>query len=1319
MSIFKQTLSSYVRNQLERRREAIQKIPDSKSGNFNFYHWGVERQCTIRMSSGVDIDKGTFPPSLDTPQYREEPTGIQLAQEWVLGGADYALEMDGFQTPLSENRDYYKKGKNERKEFSYEKDGVIGKTYLYQGAYGSTQFRAEAGDGYGAVPAPGIIDAQIRTKTAYGSLREAKVNWVCHNRRQLEVLEYLYMRPGYTVLLEWQNTPYINSSGEREETVIYIDEFWTKGTPLSTIQGKIIDKRKETSGNYDAIVGFVKNFEITNREDGGFNCTTIIISMGDVLDSLKGKRSGRSIKSSEGNELEVDDFEFYLKSIEEWSNYFGIKEGDVDDLSQPELKKLNDEWDQDEEAKVQQAQNNATAEFYRVYPQYSATGKTPITFNENFTAVATDKNDTEAALILGVATAQRVPLAIKYAYTKDVFNYSKYQQKEMVARGDLLIGLQELADGIKGKDRTKLFEWNSNFEDEMNTLEQNIREAQIKEREAIITKEKAKINVSKEKQLNTVVNANASSATIYDVWKVLNEDKKVAKAEKVIEETVEDIIDVQKDFGSERYQQVVSKYTNELDKEVTQIEKILDPFIIREGETIVQDTLTRTFYGSTYKNIPSFQENVAVGVSKHNYIRWDFVCWLINNFVMPTSQPGEPLTGFTCLEENNNRYLDYAASFSKDEEIEIPKFTNISSGNAGDQPGDNASTQDAGYVDLTPEDGKFNLDEILDASYNPDIALLPHQLLYGSKFSSSEIFKSSKVLGDFQNSLPSISPRSIGLVYLKVNYLIETYKSLRYDRNGGLRKDFSLLEFTKQVWEKDITGACANSHNFKIVTENNHRGYSRVIDLGFQTGLTKKNLYNLKVQSSAPDVRDFSFNTVIDSKLSSTIAIAAQAPDDMDDLEQLTVKAFNKNVTNRFSKSPSTKNYKSKRTEDEQDLIIKANKLKFYLDEMLMGEFAKDFGGTKWTEGNKINVIQVSTAINLARRINDLRYNLSVKYNLEHKKAGELKSNIKLQKSAIIPLTFNAKMDGIGGLIIGNVFRIDNSRLPLGYQNDDIGFIITKESQNITSGQDWTTDIAGQLIILDVNKEKRKGTILTKGGNEGCYVGLAQLKKDFSIWLINASEFPESARDRINELVPTSDWVNHPKLSFASRVTTGYTEWLNSQKVNNSTKPEATNDVSMCLDQHPTLCGDITQLPDSLMQDIATAAANVPELLEVEVTYSRYLYTKDSGRHWTWNAVDLSRMDCGNGLKSWNGLDSAIANGCITSGTHDSGTPGSSGDDKYSNLKGPMVDFVNNLNSMAKPYTINMEGGGGGQPQAVLYFGFPGHHHHIHVSNTE
>ena len=36
---------------------------------------------------------------------------------------------------------------------------------------------------------PGIVDAEIRTKSDNGSLREAKVNYVCYNRRQLEVLE--------------------------------------------------------------------------------------------------------------------------------------------------------------------------------------------------------------------------------------------------------------------------------------------------------------------------------------------------------------------------------------------------------------------------------------------------------------------------------------------------------------------------------------------------------------------------------------------------------------------------------------------------------------------------------------------------------------------------------------------------------------------------------------------------------------------------------------------------------------------------------------------------------------------------------------------------------------------------------------------------------------------------------------------------------------------------------------------------------------------------------------------------------------------------
>ena len=40
------------------------------------------------------------------------------------------------------------------------------------------------------------------------------------------------------------------------------------------------------------------------------------------------------------------------------------------------------------------------------------------------------------------------------------------------------------------------------------------------------------------------------------------------------------------------------------------------------------------------------------------------------------------------------------------------------------------------------------------------------------------------------------SERSIGFIFIKVDYLLETYKSLRYDRNGGLDGNFSLLKFS-------------------------------------------------------------------------------------------------------------------------------------------------------------------------------------------------------------------------------------------------------------------------------------------------------------------------------------------------------------------------------------------------------------------------------------------------------------------------------------------------------------------------------------------
>ena len=132
---------------------------------------------------------------------------------------------------------------------------------------------------------PGIISANIETKSAYGSLRQAKVNFVCHNQRQLEILELLYMRPGYTLLLEWGWTPYIDNSGNTQNVNNYINNFFDSTMTTKKLEAEILDKKEKSGGNYDALIGYCKNFNYTLRSDGGYNCETEIIAKGEVIES--------------------------------------------------------------------------------------------------------------------------------------------------------------------------------------------------------------------------------------------------------------------------------------------------------------------------------------------------------------------------------------------------------------------------------------------------------------------------------------------------------------------------------------------------------------------------------------------------------------------------------------------------------------------------------------------------------------------------------------------------------------------------------------------------------------------------------------------------------------------------------------------------------------------------------------------------------------------------------------------------------------------------------------------------------------------------
>jgi hypothetical protein len=147
---------------------------------------------------------------------------------------------------------------------------------------------------FGFSPMPGIISADIKTLTR-GSLKRATVKLTANNKQQFDIIDLLYMRLGYTVLLEWGNSIYTTNGEDKEilRNTLIEDMFFnteSNGSYLEMLD-PIRDKREEYSGNYDALLGKVSNFNWSFNTDGSYDIELTIISLGDVIESLKSNLS--------------------------------------------------------------------------------------------------------------------------------------------------------------------------------------------------------------------------------------------------------------------------------------------------------------------------------------------------------------------------------------------------------------------------------------------------------------------------------------------------------------------------------------------------------------------------------------------------------------------------------------------------------------------------------------------------------------------------------------------------------------------------------------------------------------------------------------------------------------------------------------------------------------------------------------------------------------------------------------------------------------------------------------------------------------------
>lgn len=147
------------------------------------------------------------------------------------------------------------------------------------------------GTNFGIVPMPGIISVDSKDLNR-GSIKRSQVKIKAYNRQQFDIIDVLYLRLGYTVLLEWGHNIYFDDSTtppklKQQRSTLTDEIFFSEDENYEFLLSEIKKLREKKRGNYDAILGKIVNFSWTFANDGTYDITLDIISLGDVIESLK------------------------------------------------------------------------------------------------------------------------------------------------------------------------------------------------------------------------------------------------------------------------------------------------------------------------------------------------------------------------------------------------------------------------------------------------------------------------------------------------------------------------------------------------------------------------------------------------------------------------------------------------------------------------------------------------------------------------------------------------------------------------------------------------------------------------------------------------------------------------------------------------------------------------------------------------------------------------------------------------------------------------------------------------------------------------
>jgi len=1015
MSIFTETFPEFVQKELGDRQDRLNN-PDRR---FELVNYQSTRNSFVRMTSGVNIEKNGV-----------SDDGA-LAKRYVLQGGNL-------------NNKNYKKG--------------IG-TSFDDNAYSSNS--ANAGPyARGIRPMPGITSITAECKTAYGSLIEATVKFTCWDIKQLEDLELLFMRPGYTVLLEWG----WSYSGQQPQ---FYDILEQKNIDFQQAYKDIFQKCADNKGNYEAILGYVKNYQWSARPDGGYDCTTYIISLGEVLESLKINYAPFNINLEETDNIGILKTFRYSKSTP------------ATPLTHPN----NDETK--EKIKDQYSKGILNGLLYEIQKFLSYAN-----VNSPFKD-ADIINGEYPQLYIPFTSGSYEPISVFKKAWKFFQTPDTSKQKSTEDKFSYYITLESLCDLVNDrvipradkKILTKITTTNRNYQLPPNSIAQPL-ECIAHPLQISIDPTKCLIRPDIWASGNIPVTIDDTAANPGSVTppssKLLNEYKSTLQNKKGLHYYFLKILDSKINNNTTANADISGHYNNTTVKDFSNIFKDIRNEIIWSISQIVNNAYV-SFDGSIiyFDKCGTTKDNLGFNIIK---------------FLKAESSEDTYNTFLSIIETNENQYQENLKSNierSKDNEVVMRNVefsntlrklflptplipfstTSTKTWTNSNQPNKdtiiNAIEKELSFKRLDYNNNIWGKTLIDNFNKNVTIATLTN---------AKESLKPLKSLKPYFTN-DSYTKGNISNIYLNIGYLhqILTDPTIQSKDPSG-KNTINLVDFFKQICQA-IQESTGNINNFSVHIDGRD-SIGRIVDLNITADTNKINLAQIELHNTKSSARSYKLESKIFPEQGAIIAISAQAYQLSGQLgyTNSTLTAYNQGITDRLKPRVLVEN-----SEDGNDSNKLYNTLAYNF--IQINKYFEVLKSTPPTAQTSYTNAYYETygkgfpSFNPSNPYTPGNYSNALRDILGYFSA--LEKNSSQAFTGIIPVALSIDMDGIGGVVIGNLFRINDDVLPAGYKGTfgvgrKLGFLVKGFNQKVENN-DWVTTIEAYPFLIPDSETIDKG----------------------------------------------------------------------------------------------------------------------------------------------------------------------------------------------------------------------------------------------------